>query len=149
MLKTCCSYIFVTDFVLYDSHACDSRVSLQFHVLQYPPRLCNYAEQRRRCGIAAQRWREKHKSLIFCKISAFSGHGTSMHSTRLHVDAAAFFSWVFSKTLVRDAHARQDLGVVALQVKVEVACHGSACRCSIDGAATAAWRTDFEIDSAG
>ena len=60
-----------------------------------------------------------------------------------------FFPWVFSKTLVRDAHARQDLGVVALRVKVEVACHGSACRCSIDGAATAAWRTDFEIDSAG
>jgi hypothetical protein len=32
----------------------------------------------------------------------------------------------FSKMLVRDAHARQDLGVYALQVEVEVACRGDS-----------------------
>ena len=38
-------------------------------------------EQTRRCGVAAQRWR--------FTVSAVSGHGPAMHSTRLHANAAA------------------------------------------------------------
>jgi hypothetical protein len=70
---------FVADFVLCYSRACPSPACPQSR--QDAPQVCHRKQQKRRRGIAAQRWR--------CQISAFLGFGALLHSTRLHDDIVA------------------------------------------------------------
>ncbi len=123
LLILCCILFFnfasnFADFVLYYSHDCHSPACLQWW--RHPPQIGHQQEQTQRCCVAAQRWR--------FTVTAVSGHGPAMHSTRLHANAAAaaatnsieFTATTIKLTTIACAHTNSNSSDCSTSCNVDV-----------------------------